>query len=121
MRTKEEQREYQRKWMAKRRADWFADKSCAACGSKEKLELDHVDPSTKVTHAVWSWSEARRTEELAKCQALCEDCHLEKTKEQLRRPIPHGSITGYKRGCRCGQCHQALLDWWRKRRANNGT
>ena len=52
--TKELQRAYQREWMARRRAAWFADKSCVRCGSTERLEIDHVDRSTKVTHALWS-------------------------------------------------------------------
>lgn len=85
MATKEAQREYQKLWVARRRADWFKNKSCALCGSQENLELDHIDPSTKVHHAVWSWSEQRRSAELAKCRHLCAVCHMEKTKNDLRK------------------------------------
>ena len=81
MATKEEQREYQRKWIAKRRADFFADKICVRCGNDETLELDHIDPAQKVSHNVWSWSAARRDQEISKCQVLCHDCHLAKTVE----------------------------------------
>ena len=77
--TGDKKREYQREWVAKRRATFFADKCCAYCGSTKNLELDHIDPSQKVSHSIWSWSESRRNEELAKCQALCEECHKEKT------------------------------------------
>ena len=64
---------------------WFqAHGPCVLCGSWEKLELDHIDPSTKVSHRVWSWSENRRAEELLKCQILCEACHMSKTREQLK-------------------------------------
>ena len=77
-------REFQRHWMAERRAAWFAGKCCVACGSSERLELDHIFPATKVTHAVWSWSEARRAEELAKCQPLCHECHKSKTIGEMR-------------------------------------
>ena len=67
----EKQREYQRQWMADRRAEWFSGKSCVDCGSTEALELDHVDPSIKIDHKVWSWSLERREAELAKCEARC--------------------------------------------------
>ena len=68
-------------WYAERRASWFADKQCVRCGSTDRLELDHVDPSTKVTSSIWTWAEARRNTELAKCQVLCHLCHLQKTFE----------------------------------------
>lgn len=79
MATREEQREYQRQWVAKRRSDFFLGKSCAECGSVEQLELDHVDRATKVHHAIWSWSQVRREAEIAKCQILCHDCHKAKS------------------------------------------
>jgi hypothetical protein len=73
------QREYQRQWCANRRAEWMAGKSCADCGSTTDLEVDHVDPSQKVSHRVWSWSRARRDAELAKCVVRCQPCHQRKT------------------------------------------
>lgn len=79
------QRKYQREWIARRRSEWFADKVCELCGSGTDLELDHIDPTQKVSHSIWSWSAARRAVELAKCRALCSDCHLAKSKtERLR-------------------------------------
>ncbi len=76
---KDKQREYQKQWVAKRRADFFADKLCTKCDSAKNLELDHIDPALKLSHSIWSWSEKRRLEEIKKCQILCEDCHKEKT------------------------------------------
>lgn len=76
---KQYQRDYNRKWVAARRAAFFSGKSCAQCGSTQNLELDHVDPSTKIHHAIWTWRESRRLAEASKCQALCHDCHLAKT------------------------------------------
>lgn len=74
---------YQKMWIAKRKADWFADKCCVICGSTEDLELDHIDPNTKnlkrIGDIIWHWSEERRNAELAKCQVLCEVCHKEKS------------------------------------------
>lgn len=76
----ERQREYARKWMAARRAAWIgANGPCADCGSWENPEVDHVDPATKVTHNVWSWSALRREAELAKCVVRCTDCHKKKS------------------------------------------
>jgi hypothetical protein len=86
----EKQRSYQREWVAKRRAEWFSDKSCIDCGTTEGLELDHVDPTKKVSHAIWSWSTTRRDEEIAKCVARCKFCHLAKTRangEHINHPV----------------------------------
>jgi hypothetical protein len=91
------------------------------CGSTSSLELDHIDRNTKVTHRIWSWSEARRNEEIAKCQILCEDCHQSKTVQQLSElnslELVHGTRRGYDKGCRCNRCHDALVLWWRMYRA----
>lgn len=75
----EKQREFQQRWYAARRAEFFAGKSCKKCGSTEQLRLDHIEPKSKTNHRVWSWSQIRRNIELAKCQILCEPCHKEKT------------------------------------------
>lgn len=108
-----EQRAYLRAWMAARRAEWFAGRVCAKCGSAERLELDHVDPAQKVNHRVWSWAKDRREAELAKCQALCFRCHSEKNKAARRawllaKNLPtHGTLTAYRNGCRCDSCRTA--------------
>lgn len=104
---KSKQREYQRQWIAKRRSDFFAEKSCVVCDSKDRLELDHIDPSTKVSHAIWSWSQQRRETEIAKCQVLCHDCHQVKTTDFLSRTT-HGTDSMYGRyHCRCDLCKAA--------------
>lgn len=104
MATKLLQREYSRKWIAKRRAEYFRDKSCSKCCSKDRLEIHHVFRETKVSHSVWSWSKDRREIELAKCVVLCWECHQEETRKERYRPIRHGTATGYRRGCRCNEC-----------------
>lgn len=87
------QRAYQTTALKRRRREWIAANGpCQHCGSTERLEVDHIDPETRVTHAVWSWSKLRRDAELAKCQVLCHDCHVKKTREDRRlrrfgRPI----------------------------------
>lgn len=80
-------RKYGKKWyrdiVVPRRAKWFEENGpCAKCGSWDNLELDHIDRTTKVTHAVWSWSEKKRSEELEKCQVLCCDCHRKKSVQE---------------------------------------
>jgi len=104
-------REYKRRWVAARRAEWMADKFCVKCGSTQSLEVDHIDPALKVTHSVWSWSIPRRTIELAKCQVLCTECHKAKTRAD--RPLPeHGTISRYGsiHKCRCDLCRRANAD-----------
>ncbi len=82
--TGEEKRAYNREWMRKRREEWFRANGPCACGSWDRLEIDHIDRSTKTTHRVWSWSEKRRNEELAKCVVRCRKCHREKTNPEMR-------------------------------------
>jgi len=95
--------------MKRIRREWFKKSGpCVDCGSWKNLETDHIDPATKVSHKVWSWSEQRRSEELAKCVVRCHDCHRKKTNAQLARPITHGTIAGYHRQCRCLLCRVAM-------------
>lgn len=122
MRDLEKLRAYQRAWVAKRRADFLAGKSCVSCGSLDRLEVDHIDPKTKTHHAVWSWADERRRTELAKCQVLCNSCHMEKSLvDGSRAPRRHGTRTGYDRGCRCQDCRDgkamSMREWRAKKRA----
>jgi hypothetical protein len=86
-------KDYQKQWyvdvVKKRREAWFAANGpCVDCGSWERLELDHDDPSTKVSHVIWGWGEFRRAEELSKCKPRCYDCHKKKSvKENIDRGI----------------------------------
>jgi hypothetical protein len=71
------QRQFQREWKARRRADFFAGKTCTWCGSAENLQLHHLDPAQKEDHRIWSWSEKRRADEIKKCIVLCQACHMD--------------------------------------------
>lgn len=94
--------------MRSRRAEYMHDKQCVVCGSTERLELDHVDRSKKVDHAIWSWTGEKRAAEIAKCQVLCKPCHWEKTKRDMGYGLTHGTVWGYDRYvCRCGPCTAA--------------
>ena len=116
---KEKQKEYQREWMRKRRAEFFSDKKCKHCNSIEELELHHRDPDQKVNHAIWSWKESRRLIELAKCDVLCNECHKKETKKQLSVIWEHGTSYGYRtHGCRCDLCREAQKLYMREYRAS---
>jgi hypothetical protein len=115
----ETQRASNRLRVARNRNEWFKDKVCVTCGTSVDLELDHIDPSLKVSHRIWSWSEHRRNEELKKCQPLCETHHKLKTAKE--RKWQHGeSTTGYHHGCRCEPCKQAFNAKKRAYRAAGG-
>lgn len=119
----EQRREYQRRWIAARREEYLADKSCVICGSRDRMEIDHVDRAEKISHRIWSWSRSRLDAELAKCQALCHVHHLEKTVGEMSYPtdVPHGENTRYLYGCRCIPCCDAHTitkrEWRAARRA----
>ena len=110
MRDLEKQRDYQRRWMASRRAKYLAERGpCVQCGSSEKLEVDHIDPKTKVSHRFWSWKTERLLEELNKCQVLCRNCHVKKTIADMGH-MKHGTVSLYRKGCRCDACKMKQRD-----------
>lgn len=117
--TREGQRDYQRRWIARRRAEFFADKRCDWCGESEQLELHHRDTSKKEHHAIWSWSAARRLAEIAKCVVLCRPCHKRahadavRVEAELRNPWTYPA---YQRGCRCLLCRAAKREYERDRK-----
>lgn len=94
-------RNYQRQWVANRRAEFFRGKHCVLCGSSGRLELDHIFPAEKTSHNIWSWSESRRNAEIAKCRILCHDCHLDATRRDhsVRGLLLRGQTLG-KSGAR---------------------
>ena len=91
------------------RLAFFAEKSCGHCGTVKKLELCHVDHSTKIDSSIWEWGDKKRLAEIAKCIILCSGCHrkLDNTK-----PLKHGTIHGYQSSvwrCRCKLCLGVVL------------
>ena len=111
-----ERMRYNRRWRQIRRGHWLWENGpCQRCGSWTDLEVDHIDPTTKVSHSVWSWSKPRRMRELAKCQVLCRTCHQEKSTGALRVFSPCGSRQSYNKGCRCPLCRAAQSEYHRNR------
>lgn len=104
--------EYDRK-RHQERLTWATDLLggvCSKCGSKDRLEFDHVDPASKtacISDVVGRWSIQRLRTELTKCQLLCKPCHIDKTlADNGRTRSPHGAIRCYQNGCRCDLCVQ---------------
>ena len=86
----DQKREYQRKWIAKRRMDWIKKNGpCVDCGTWDDLEVDHNNADSKAFNVsqLWSLSKTnpRRIEELEKCVVRCVNCHLFKTVKQHER------------------------------------
>lgn len=96
---------------------------CAVCGSKRKLEFDHIDPSKKsfAISGLWSISKVKRFRELRKCQLLCYRCHKAKTSSE--RPQTNflcGTTSRYYQGCRCHLCKEAFNTYRREWRLRTG-
>lgn len=106
----EKQREYQRRWIAKRRAEYMDGKTCKKCGTAGDLHIHHRDTDTKVHHRIWSWARPRLEAELAKCDILCGECHRESHPHSVRSK--HGTVNRYlKYGCRCPACREAKAEY----------
>lgn len=101
---------------------------CNNCGSIEELEFDHVDPEIKsftITHRISRYSEEVLQKELAKCQLLCTECHLEKTAEESRGRTPwnkgaSGSNHGtYSMAYPIDKCDCKLCESYREKRRSS--
>jgi hypothetical protein len=59
---------------------------CVECGCTETLEFDHIDPSTKSFNIAAGYTKPKETllAEVAKCQLLCNKCHIKKTKKDSK-------------------------------------
>lgn len=73
-----------------RRAEAFRllGSACAKCGSRENLEIDHIDPRSKtftLGGSAWNARRDRFLAEIAKCQLLCRQHHVEKTNADRQR------------------------------------
>jgi hypothetical protein len=118
-----QQRKAQREWRQRRWEAWLQEHGpCVRCGSWDDLQVDHIDPSKKVSHRIWSWARDKREEELNKCQPLCGSCH--KIKSGLERLPDHGTDSRYRhrtRKCRCNACRRAHAEANRRFRRNGRT
>lgn len=118
--TGDKKRDYDNRWRQERRMAWIEKNGpCQECGSLEDLEVDHIDPSTKLLHTreIWSRREEIRLLELEKCQVLCVVCHSKKSANEKRNTTRHGTYSMRKSGCKCNSCMQYVRDIKRASRA----
>jgi len=94
----------QRYYERKQHAIQLLGGKCVVCDSTENLELDHINPTTKVfsISKMWSINEAAYLVELAKCQLLCNEHHKQKTSKE--QGVEHGGGVSGKRNCPCSLC-----------------
>jgi hypothetical protein len=103
------------------------------CGSKKRLQFDHIErrsgkSSFVITKRLASVAESKLDGELTKCQLLCFKHHQEKTLLELgQTPAKgtHGTVSAY-RYCgppRCEACKQAWSEdhkRWREKQKKQG-
>jgi len=71
-----QRREYQRRWLADRRRQWFeaTGATCVRCGASEDLVLHFPKGDRRISNQVWSWSDERREKALAEARVVCRKC-----------------------------------------------
>jgi hypothetical protein len=84
---------------------------CVMCGTIEKLEFDHIDASQKnfEVSKLWAISYERFLEEIKKCQLLCKEHHIHKSRKEAeaRRPWRHGTFYAIRnKKCKCSVCRE---------------
>jgi hypothetical protein len=97
-----------RKNRRKKRDAWIASQGgkCTKCGSRESLQIDHIDPALKSFEIHFAIKADILKKELEKCQPLCSPCHKKKTAKEIASIFPHGTEEGYLT-CRCKVCTDA--------------
>lgn len=89
MKDREYHREYSKNYYHKRKQELIdtLGGKCAKCGSTEHLEFDHIDPENKSFNIskLLNHSKHEVEDEIKKCQLLCNKCHSEKSKIDIRR------------------------------------
>lgn len=101
----------------------LAGGKCIRCGTKHNLEFDHRDPTQKLFELSGCALDKPLNvimRELAKCDLLCKDHHLEKTRENrdatryrpAHKGYTHGTARSYLgQPCRCQLCCKARKEY----------
>lgn len=99
----------------KAQAHEFLGNQCVMCGELENLQLDHIDPETKLftIGKRWMCAEEKFWAEVQKCQLLCVPCHKVKTESDFL----HGGGLSGKRNCKCDPCRLKKNEYMRAYKA----
>lgn len=116
--TQEYSRAYSRQRYSRFKSKVFAvlGNACRQCGSRDRLQVDHIDPALKsfTISEAYSMPWDSVVEELTKCQPLCSKCHKTKTDNEQRGPA-HGTFGSYRNArCRCKVCKAFVAVYFRK-------
>lgn len=94
---KEKQKKFQREWMQKRREEFFANKFCEDCGSKEDLVPYNAKSNKKKFSFSYSINELN--EKFKGFSILCDNCYNVRNKERIaKRKTTHGESNRGKGG-----------------------
>lgn len=111
---KDDRRGYDRRRYHERRRRAFErlGNRCVRCGGRDGLEIDHIDPAQKVfsVSRMWTMRGDVFWAEIAKCQLLCHEHHVEKTLKDrgFNSRRKHGTFACYRYSkCRCDKCRAA--------------
>ena len=102
--------DYMVKRYHERRAYWLESLGgkCIVCATTEDLEFDHIEASKKeynISKILSTGSETKVEYEMAKCQLLCKEHHLDKSfREGDMKIVGHGEGLTGKRNCYCDLC-----------------
>ena len=116
-------RPYQLERYHTRRASFieYLGGSCVRCSTNEDLEFDHIDRSSKsfnVSKRMTSMNYEELKLEVDKCQLLCKDCHLEKSREAGDlKDVGHGGGNSGKRNCKCEPCKLKKAEYMKSKKA----
>jgi hypothetical protein len=123
---KENYNEYMRKYQMDRyntrRAEFIAYLGgfCVRCGTSEGLEFDHIDRSKKsfnISKVLVRMNYDKLREEVDKCQLLCTDCHIEKSREAKDLGnVDHGGGATGKRNCKCEPCKAKKAEYMKAKK-----
>lgn len=90
---------------------------CVVCGTVEKLEFHHKDPTQKSfsVSVLYGLTFEKLKLELDKCELRCEEHHIE-----LHKTAKHGTRSYYIHyGCRCDECCAAQREGIREYHKRN--
>ncbi len=129
--TREEYNAYMADYMLKRyhrRRSEAIEKlggQCIDCNSKDDLEFDHEDRTSKsfdIAKAFSSMANDRLAREIEKCVLRCRYCHETKSiHEKGLQRWRHGTLSGY-RHCKCDLCRKANNEYHKNyKRASRST